>query len=195
MSDGSQTTSPAVGHSLPLRTPALLLRHFVPEDAPLVMNLNREETTRRWLPSHTYADLDEAAAAMAWLIAAYASPGDPRRGPYVLGVEHEESGELLGHVGFSPLGDDVEVSYAIAEGARGRGYGTQALACACGWVAAAFAVGRIVAVTALANLSSHRTLERAGFVHSGTSAMRFQGAEQVVSRYTWAARTSRTAGA
>jgi RimJ/RimL family protein N-acetyltransferase len=151
----------------------------------MVMKLNGEETTARWLPSHVYSDLDEAAASLAFLIAAYGSPGDPRLGPYVLGVEHGESRKLLGHVGFSPLDDDVEVSYAIAQQARRRGHGTQALACACRWAAAAFALRSIVAITAAANVASRRTLDRAGFVHSGMHVMRFQGTEQRVSRHAW----------
>jgi len=170
-------------HSPPLPTSPLLLRHFVPEDAPLLMRLNWEETTRKWLPSHVYSGLAEAAAAIAYLIACYTSPGDPRRGPYVLGVEHRESGRLLGHVGFSPLAGDVEVSYAIAEDARGRGYGAQALDEACLWASEAFALRSVVAVTASANLPSRHTLARAGFVHSSDEVMRFQGSAEHVSRY------------
>lgn len=174
-----------------LETPTLLLRHFVPQDAPSIMKLNGEATTRRWLPSHVYGDLAEAEASLAYLIESYTSPGDPRLGPYVLGVEHRESRQLLGHVGFSPLDDDVEVSYAIAEQARGRGLGAEALMCACKWAAAAFALRRIVAITAAANLPSRRTLDRAGFVHSGRDTMRFQGTDQSVDRFAWHPETSR----
>jgi len=172
-------------HPLPLRTPSLVLRHFIPEDAPVVMNLNDEETTRRWLPSHVHSDLSQAVASLAYLIKCYSSPGNARLAPYVLGVEHRETAQLLGHVGFSPLAGEVEVSYAIAEGTRGRGYGAEALAEACLWVAEAFALRRLVAVTASANLPSRRTLDRAGFIHSYDEVMRFQGIEQVVSRYVW----------
>lgn len=170
---------------LPLRTPSLVLRHFVPEDAPLLLSLNGEETTRRWLPSHVYPDLSQAVAALGHLIKCYASPGDAKLGPYVLGIEHRETARLLGHVGFSPLADDVEVSYAIAEEARGRGYATEALAHACVWAAKAFALRRLVAATASANLPSRRTLDRAGFLHSGDEFTRFQGSEEHVSRYVW----------
>jgi len=172
-------------HPLPLRTPSLVLRHFVPEDAPVVMNLNNEETTRRWLPSHVYSDLSQARASLAYLIKSYSSPGDAKLGPYVLGVEHRETAQLLDHVGFSTLEGEVEVSYAIAEGARGRGYAAEALAEACTWVAGAFALRRLIAVTASANLPSRRTLDRAGFIHSCNEVMRFQGIEQDVSRYVW----------
>lgn len=96
-----------------------------------MMELNCEPSTRLWLPSHVYADLNEATARMRYLISCYSSPADPRVGPYVLAVEHLASGALLGHVGFSPFDSDVEVSYAIAEHSRGRGYGSEALLYGC----------------------------------------------------------------
>jgi RimJ/RimL family protein N-acetyltransferase len=176
--------------SLPLQTPSLLLRHFVPEDAQTVMHLNAEETTRQWLPSHVYENLDEATESLAHLIACYASPGDPRRGPFVLAIEHGRSQQLLGHVGFSPLGAEVEVSYAIAERARGHGYGAQALLHACRWAASTFALPGVFAITGSANLPSRRTLERSGFENSGDKVMRFQGTEQAVRQYRWLARRS-----
>jgi RimJ/RimL family protein N-acetyltransferase len=98
---------------------------------------------------------------------------------------------LLGHVGFSPLGEEVEVSYAIAESARGRGYGTEALVHACNWVARACAVHCVLANTATANEPSRRTLERASFVHVRDEAILFQGVPQPVSRYRWNAPQSR----
>lgn len=171
--------------TLPLHTPSLALRHFVAEDAPVLQRLNGEESTRAWLPSHVYADLSQAEAAVTYLIGCYSSPGDARRGPYVLGVELRRTGELIGHVGFSPLDGDVEVSYAIAEGLRGHGYGAEALAAACVWAADAFLLSRLTAVTACANVASRRLLDRAGFSHRGDESRRFQGIEQEVSLYVW----------
>lgn len=179
---------------LPIDTPALRLRHIVVDDAVRMMALNDEPTTRRWLPSHVYADADEAAARLRYLITCYASPGDPRLGPYVLAVDHLASGRLLGHVGFSPFDDDVETSYAIAEDARGRGYGSEALLHACRWAAETFALPRILALTESANEPSRRTLDRAGFVHDGDTVMRFQGTQQVVSRYEWRPASLRLGG-
>lgn len=171
--------------ALPLLTPSLRLRHFVPDDAPALLRLNGEPTTSRWLPSHVYADLAEAEARTAYLVACYAEPGDPREGPYVLGVEHRQTGQLLGHVGFSPLDDEVEVSYAIAEAARGHGHGALALERACAWAADSFGLPGFIALTAAANEPSRRTLQRAGFVHHRDEDMRFQGSEVHVARYAW----------
>jgi RimJ/RimL family protein N-acetyltransferase len=168
---------------LPLHTRSLVLRHLVPADASALLRLNAEPTTRAALPSHVYADLAEAESAVRYLIGCYTSPGDAKTGPYVLGVALRETAELLGHVGFSPLDDEVEISYAITEAARGRGLGVEALLAACRWAAASFALDRIVALTAAHNRPSRRTLERAGFVHAGDEVRRFQGRELEVSRY------------
>lgn len=173
---------------LPLRTPSLILRHFDVDDAEPILRLNAEATTRRWLPSHVYADLSAAKAALAFLISSYTDPGSPRLGPYVLAVEHATAAQLLGHVGFSPLGAEVEVSYAIAESARGRGFGAEALGHACGLVSRSFGLSGLVALTAAANVASRRTLERSGFLLEREESMRFQGVQQRVCRYTWRAR-------
>lgn len=167
----------------PITTPSLQLRPFVLDDAARIMALNAEPSTSRWLPSHVYADLDEARAAMGFLIGCYARPGHPARGPYVLAVDERVSGQLVGHVGFSPLDGDVEVSFAVAESTRGRGYGVEALVAACEAVGTAYDLPSVLAVTAAANLASRRTLERAGFVHERDEAMTFQGMAQTVSRY------------
>ena len=170
---------------LPLQTSSLTLRHFVLEDAPQLQRLNGEASTRHWLPSHVYSDPAHAQAAVARLIACYATPGDARQGPYVLGVALRRTGELLGHVGFSPLAGEVEVSYALAEAARGHGHATEALGEACRWAADAFTLSSIIAITASANRASRRVLDRVGFSHRGDEAMLFQGSEQPVSRYAW----------
>ncbi len=179
----SQISKPMT--SLPIDTPSLRLRHIKVDEAVRMMELNGEPSTRRWLPSHVYADAHEATKRMEYLISCYSSPGDPRRGPYVLAVDHLASGVLLGHVGFSPYDDDVEVSYAIAESHRRRGYGSEALNYACQWAADCFGLPSLLAITEFENVPSRQTLDRAGFIHSQDSVMRFQGAEQTVSHYTW----------
>jgi RimJ/RimL family protein N-acetyltransferase len=179
---------------LSIRSPRLRLRHFSLEDAAAIHQLNAEPSTSHWLPSHVYADAAEAREALAYLIASYSEPGDPRRGPYVLAVEHADTRKLLGHVGFSPLDDQVEVSYAIAEVERGHGYGAEALAHACERIALAFGLPSVVAATATENIASRRLLERAGFFHERDEHTRFQGIQRVVSRYTWRANSGGNTG-
>ncbi len=172
-------------NSLPLNTPSLRLRYIVVEEAARMMELNGELSTSRWLPSHVYADEAEATSRMRYLISCYSSPGDPRLGPFVLAVEHTATGSLLGHVGFSPFDGDVEVSYAIAEAFRNRGYGSEALLHACQWAAETFNLNSFLALTESENAPSRRTLERAAFVHEEDILMSFQGSKELVSRYVW----------
>ena len=170
---------------LPINTPSLRLRHIVVEEAAQMMELNAEPSTRRWLPSHVYENVDVATARMRYLISCYSSPGDPRLGPFVLAVDHTASDTLLGHVGFSPFDSDVEVSYAIAESSRGHGYGAEALLKACQWAAQTWNLPRLLAITEAENAASRITLERAAFVHDEDTVMKFQGSQQTVSRYIW----------
>ena len=168
---------------LPLETPSLRLRHLVPDDAALFKALNAESSTRHWLASHVDPTLEDASSRLRYLISCYSAPGHPQLGPYVMAVEHKDEGKLLGHVGLSPFDDEVEVSYSIAESSRGRGYGTEALVHACNWLADAFAVSRVLALTESANVISRRLLDRPSFVRVHEAVMMFQGREQLVSRY------------
>lgn len=170
-------------HKLPLRTRSLLLRHFVPEEAETVRALNAEPSTRTWLPSHVYRTPDEAADRVGYLIDQYAYPANPRLSPYVLGVEHLRTGQLLGHVGFSALGGEVEISYPISQASRGHGLGAEAIGAACAWLMQACDLSQIVAITAQVNTASRRTLSRAGFAHIADELGRFQGRQQSVSTY------------
>ncbi len=178
-------------HALPRRTPSLLLRHFVADEAAALRTLSTEASTSRWLPSHVDPTIEDAVSRLAYLVSCYVDPGDPVKGPYVLAVEHRDTGRLLGHLGFSPVDDEVEVSYSIAEAARGRGYGVETLVHGCAWLAETFAVPQIIAITASANAASRRVLERAAFVLEHEGAMIFQGREEIVSRYRWRASEAR----
>lgn len=166
--------------ALPLRTPSLVVRPFVPEDAPVLFALSREPSMREWIPSQVYRDGAHAASVLEYLIAQFEAPAHPARGAYVLGVEHRADGELIGHVGLSPFEGEVEIGYAIGERHQGRGFATEAIAAVTGWALATFALPRIVGITAVANIASQRTLARAGFTSAGARRMNFQGEEQEV---------------
>ena len=170
---------------LPIATPSLLLRRFTPDDAPAILALNAEPSTRRWLPTHVYEGLEDAQSAMEFLIASYTEPGNPREGPWVLAVEHRATTQLIGHVGFSPFDDMVEISFAVAESARGQGYGAESIVPSCHWIADAFQVPTILAITAADNRASRKTLEQARFVHERDVTMDFQGRDTRVARYLW----------
>ena len=168
---------------LPMRTRSLLLRQFVLHDAPVALLLSNEETSRTWLPSQVYRDQDHALSVLAFLISQYSTPGNPRRGPYVLGIEHRTHGALIGHVGFSPLDDEVEIGFSIAQDYQRQGLGAEAIVAASRWAFQAFELDRILAITSPANIASKRALVRARFAYERDKKMSFQSAEQDVSVY------------
>lgn len=168
---------------LPLETPSLSIRAFVPGDAAGIFRLSTEAGYRAWLPSQVYTDESQARSVLEFLIAKYSDPGDPRIGPYVLAIEHRIDRILIGHIGFSPYEEDVEIGFAIGRVYQGRGLATEAVLAGTRWALEAFGLKRILGIAAARNEASRRTLEKAGFVHEKDSHMMFQGAEQRVSVY------------
>ena len=180
---------------LPVETRSLILRRFVLQDAPMALVLSREETCRAWLPSQVYRDDAHAAAALTFLIEQCSVPGNPRHGPYVLAIEHRTAGELIGHVGFSPLSGEVEIGFAIAQNHQRQGLATEAIVAASRWAFRAFDLDRILAVTSVANIASKHAVVRAGFAHEEDRVMQFQGVEQDVSVYTLSRSSCEKSGA
>lgn len=166
--------------SLPLHTGALLLRPFVPADARDLFVLSHEEAYRAGLPSQVYRDEPHALAVLEYLIGQFASPADPRHGPFVLAIEQLADHALIGHVGFSPFEGEVEIGFAIAQRCQGRGLGREAVGAASRWALETFELEKILGITAAANIASRRVLAHAGFAHQEERVMRFQGAEEAV---------------
>lgn len=168
---------------LPIITRELLLRPFVMQDAANVLALSREAAAQAWLPSQICRDEAHAADVLAFLIDQYASPGHPQHGPYVLAIEHRVDRSLIGHVGFSPLGPDVEIGFAIGQAYQGRGLAIEAITAAAHWAAHRFALKHILGIAAAANQASRHTLARAEFAYHGDQLRPFQGTMQTVSIY------------
>lgn len=174
---------------LPLDTSSLHIRQVVLDDAKNLFVLSNEEMFRTWLPSQVYRDEWHARSVLELLIGQYSAPASPRRGAYVLAIDHKADRRLIGHVGFSPIDDDVEIGFAIGQRYQRRGLAVEAILAASHWAFEVFELGRIIGVTSSTNIASQRALVGAKFTHEGNKVMRFQGAEQLVSVYALAARS------
>jgi RimJ/RimL family protein N-acetyltransferase len=148
-----------------IETKALVLRPFRLGDMAAVYTLSNEPSARQWLPSQVYADEVAARGVLKFLIDQYAAPSDPRRGAYVLAVDHRGDGTLIGHVGLSPFEGDVEIGFAIAKAYQRQGLGVEAVIAACRWAFGRFGLPRILALTAQSHQGSRKVLARAGFEH------------------------------
>ena len=182
-----RSTGSSAPPELPIDAARVRLRWLVPGDAGAIYRMSQEDGMRARLPSQVYRDEAHAASVVAFLIARYRDPADPRLGPYVLGVELAVSAELIGHVGLSPLDGGVEVGFAIAQAHQRQGLATAAVRAACEWAANAFALPKILGIAAADNMASHGVLLQAGFVRKADRAMHFQGREQAVACFEFTA--------
>jgi ribosomal-protein-alanine N-acetyltransferase len=149
--------------SLPIMSRTVALRYFVPEDAPKVFVMSQEPGMRTWLPDQVYKSELRALEVLRYLIEKYRDPGTPSLAPYVLGVCLNDSGELIGHVGVSPLNGQIEIGYAIEDRHQGKGCASQAARAMSEWALTRFALPRVLGIVATDNAASCKVLQYAGF--------------------------------
>jgi ribosomal-protein-alanine N-acetyltransferase len=167
----------------PIETPALLLRYFVPEDAPKVFRMSRESGMKTWIPDQVYADEQTAREVLDYLIVQYRSPKAPVQAPYVLGICLREPVELIGHVGLSPLNGQVEIGYAVEEKHQGHGLASAAVTAMSEWGLQYFGLSHILGIVHHDNAASCRVLERAGFALVDETARQLHGRDGLVRTY------------
>jgi RimJ/RimL family protein N-acetyltransferase len=129
--------------------------------------MSREDGMRRWIPDQVYRDEQHAEQVARALMAYTANPPDPRVRPYVLGIEANDTGVLIGHVGLSAARGSVEIGYAIEESLQGKGLATEAVTAMSGWALDELLLPEVLGIVGAANVQSCRVLEKAGFVRSG----------------------------
>jgi ribosomal-protein-alanine N-acetyltransferase len=148
---------------MPFETPRLLVRDFTLEDSVVIYRLSQEEGMKRFIPDQVYEDEAEAADVLGFLIAQYADPEATRSGTYVQAVELKESGELVGHVGLSPVDGGTEIGYAIAEAHQGKGYATELVRGTVRWALRDEGLPCLLGIVDSDNRASIRVLEKAEF--------------------------------
>jgi ribosomal-protein-alanine N-acetyltransferase len=148
-------------------TSRLLLRPFTLADVPKVLAMGGEAGMRRWIPDQVYRDQHHAELVVRALMGHTERPPDPGARPYVLGIEHAETGELIGHVGLSPARGSVEIGYAIEERLQGQGFATEAVTAMSRWALAELALPEVLGIVDAENRQSCRVLDKAGFVRHG----------------------------
>jgi ribosomal-protein-alanine N-acetyltransferase len=147
----------------PIITQTVTLRHLVPDDAAKIFAMSQESGLRTWLPDQVYQSEEEALAVLQYLDEKYRDPGTPSLAPYVLGVCLIGSNELIGHVGLSPLDEQVEIGYAIEDKYQGQGIASQAVRAMSEWALVHFTLPRILGIVAANNSASCKVLQNADF--------------------------------
>lgn len=145
--------------------------------------MSQEIGIRTWLSDQVYEDAETALEMLRYLIAKCRDAGTPALGPYVLGICLTRSSELIGHVGLSPLSDQVEAGCAIEHRFQGRGFATEAIKAMSEWGLHSFGLTQVLGIAASENIASCRVLERAGFAFMDESMRSLHGRTRLVRTY------------
>jgi ribosomal-protein-alanine N-acetyltransferase len=147
-----------------LETRNLHIRPLTIGDVPAVFRMSQEESLRYFLPDQVYETQQGALRVVEELIANCARAKVSLAGAMcVLGVCLNDTDELIGHVGLSPLDGQMEIGYAISEQHQGNGYATEAVKSVTQWALSSGGLSSIVAIVDSINVASCKVLENAGF--------------------------------
>jgi ribosomal-protein-alanine N-acetyltransferase len=169
--------------SPPIMSKSVVLRCFVLEDAPKIFAMSQEPGMRTWIPDQVYDSEAHALEVLRYLMETCRDPGVPSLAPYVLGVCIRGTGELIGHVGLSPLDGQIEIGYAIEQGRQGRGFASEAVRAMAEWALSRLAPPRILGVVAADNGASCKVLQNAGFQLAAESIRTLHGRSGLVRTY------------
>ena len=145
-----------------LETDRLILRPFLPTDAPELYAIHQESSVAQWIPNESYQDPEEALDAIRFF--ADRVTGDTL--PYVLAVQLKESGELIGDTGINPVEGDpeaVEIGFVIGEKYRSMGYATEAVTAMTAFAFDRWGFSALEGRVLEGNRASQRVLEKSGF--------------------------------
>jgi RimJ/RimL family protein N-acetyltransferase len=149
-------------------TDRLNLHLFMPEDAPLVLELVNDPLWLRFIGDRKVRTLDDARAYIRKLTDSYEKNG---YGLYL--VERKEDGELLGMCGLVKRDTlpDADLGFAFLERFRGAGYALEAAKGTMALARESLGLGRILAIVSPDNERSARLLEKLGFIRERSIVM------------------------
>lgn len=171
-----------------IETERLRLRGFTPEDKPVYAAMRADPDVVRYLVggealipfAEEIADSRIAAFRKGWA-----------NGFGVWAVEERETGRFLGQCGLARLerSSEVEVLYAFARPAWGKGYAREAARAALAFAFGTAGLPRVVAFVVPQNEASSRVLEAVGLTAQGeTSYNDFPVLGYAITADEWASR-------
>ncbi len=143
------------------RTPRLVLRELVHDDAAFIMELVNDPAWLRFIGDRNVHSLEDARGYIDKI----------RDGSYAVhgfglwAVTALATGEALGMCGLIKRDtlEHVDLGFAFLERHRGRGYAREAATAVVELARARFGLAKLVAITSLDNTASQHVLESLGF--------------------------------
>lgn len=148
----------------PLRTPRLLLRPFVTDDADAIYTLQSNARVLRYWDAPPWTDRSRADAFIA-SCRAMEEDGSGAR----LAIENHD-GRFVGWCAmfrWNPTFRSLGIGYCFEEAAWGQGYATEATRAMLRWAYESLDLNRVEAELDTRNGPSARVLEKLGFVREG----------------------------
>lgn len=167
-----------------IKTPRLTITTFSHDMAQTVYENSQDDDTRRFVPDEVYDSVEEARAAIEFLISRY----DSADGPFVYPIITNEDGKNIGYVQLCKLELEDgarEIGYHIAKDFTGKGYATEAVKAFLPVMAQKINIKEVYGICLAENTPSVRVLEKCGFTQIYKRLGNYQGKEVQIVKTVW----------
>ena len=168
-----------------IKTPRLTITSFTPDMAQAVYENSQDEDTRLFVPDEVYNSVEEACAAIEFLISRY----DSADGPFVYPIITNDGGKNIGYIQLCKLEleeeGNWEIGYHIAKGFTGKGYATEAVKAFLPVIAKKFNIKEVYGICLAENSASIRVLEKCGFTQIYQGSGNYQGKKAQIIKAIW----------
>ena len=168
-----------------IKTPRLTITTFSPDMAQNVYENSQDDDTRRFVPDEVYNSVEEALAAIEFLMSRYESTD----GPFVYPVITNADDKNIGYVQLCKLELEEEgtweIGYHIAKQFTGKGYATETVKAFLPAVAKKLNLKEVYGICLAENLASVRVLEKCGFTQIYKGLGNYQGKKAQIIKAIW----------
>ncbi len=165
-----------------IKTSRLTIKTFSLDMAQSVYENSQDDDTRRFVPDEVYDSVEEARAAIEFLISRY----DTTDGPFVYPIITNDGGQNIGYVQLCKVDEGTwEIGYHIAENFTGKGYATEAVKAFLPVMAQKLNIKEVYGICLTENLASVRVLEKCGFTQIYQCLGNYQGKEAQIIKAIW----------
>ena len=165
-----------------IKTLRLTITTFSSDMAQSVYENSQDDDTRRFVPDEVYDSVEEARAAIEFLISRY----DSADGPFVYPIITNDGGKNIGYIQLCQIDDGSwEIGYHIAKQFTGQGYATEAVKAFLPKMAEKLNINEVYGICLAEKTASVRVLEKCGFVQVYQGAGNYQGKESEIVKTVW----------
>ena len=164
-----------------LTTPRLTIKTFSLDMAQSVYENSQDDDTRRFVPDEVYDSVEEARAAIEFLMSRY----DSADGPFVYPIITNDS-KNIGYIQLCQIDDGSwEIGYHIAKEFTGKGYATESVKAFLPAMAQKLNIKEVYGICLAENTASVRVLKKCGFVQVYQGTGDYQGKEAEIIKTKW----------